>query len=33
MTNESNRSNRRCLLSSLQGVQALVMIADYENER
>lgn len=29
MTNESYRSTRRCLLSSLQGLSPLVRIAEY----
>ena len=29
MTNESYRSKRRCLLSSLQGLSPIVMIAEY----
>ena len=29
MTNESYRSKRRCLLSSLQGTSPLVRIAEY----
>ena len=29
MTNESYRSKRRCLLSSLQGLSPLIRIAEY----
>ena len=31
MTNESYRSKRRCLLSSLQGPSPLIRIAEYRN--